>query len=79
MTTVNKIHKIIRDHVGVLSSKYSPSQKINRQTYDVKEFKGIFCVMSSSVMIIQIALALKISGFKLDESTINRGFVKVWK
>lgn len=79
MTTVNKIHKIIRDHVGVLSSKYAPSQKINRQTYDVKEFKGVFCVMSGNAMIQEIATALKNSGLNLDESTIDRSFVKVWK
>ena len=78
MLTIQKLHKIIRDNVGILSSKYAPSQKIDRTTYDVKEFKGFFGVMSSN-HINEIVAALEANGLHVDASTSERQFIKIPK
>ena len=43
--TTQKIHKVLQAETGNLSSKYAPSQKIDRRGYDVSTaFKGIYLI-----------------------------------
>jgi len=73
--TPNKLHKVIQAEIGVLSSKYSVSQKIDRTTYDVcNMMKGILGVTSTKY-ITQIAEALEAADIEFDNSNIDRGFL----
>ena len=77
--TTQKLHKVIQSKLGVKSSKYSPSQRINRTTYDVSTlFKGFYGVMSSS-HIDEICEALDESGIRYNAEGKARGFVEVYK
>lgn len=75
--TTQRLHSVIQAGTGVLSSKYSPSQRIDRTTYDVNTMlKGVYGVMSSK-NIKQIAEVLRAAGIQFDDGEIAKGFVKV--
>lgn len=77
--TTQKLHKVIQEKINVLSSFYSVSQKINRQTYDVYTgFKGVYGIVSADYLN-EICEALNEAGIKYDDSQIERGFIKVKK
>ncbi len=75
--TTQKIHKIIQNKINVKSSKYSPSQKIDRTSYDLfTKIKGMYGIMSHKY-IREIADALIESGLCIDCTDIDRGFIKM--
>ena len=77
--TTTKLHSIIRKATGNKCSKFSPSQKIDRTTYDINTmFKGFYGIISGQ-NIIAIRDAVKEAGLVFDESEISRGFIKVKK
>ncbi len=77
--TTKKIHSIIRNHLQLKCSKYSISQRINRNTYDLHtKIAGVYGVVSGKY-INEIATALTNAQIKFDKSTIERGFLKIIK
>lgn len=75
--TTQRLHRIIQGAIGKKSSKYSPSQRIDRQTYDVHtKAKGVYGVMSGE-HIHEIAKVLDEAGISYDGSTIDRGFLTI--
>ena len=72
-----KLHKIIQNGIGALSSKYSISQSIDRTTYDVRKYNGFIGVMSGKY-INEIAEILKNEGLNIDASSVDRGFIKIY-
>jgi len=79
--TTQKLHKIIQDKIGVKSSEYSISRKINRSTYDITTaFKNFYGVMVSGNVDLQLIItALVDAQIKFDDSEKERGFIKVYK
>lgn len=79
--TAQKLHRIIQDRIGQLSSRHSPSQRIDRQTYDVcSRFHGFFGICSADAnMLSEIREACLDSGLKIDDSEFGRGFIKASK
>jgi hypothetical protein len=65
--TPQKLHKVIQAKIGVLSSKWAPSQRIDRNTYDVcVSFRDFIGVMArSEEMILAILEACKEAGFAI--------------
>ena len=76
--TTAKLHKIIQKEIGVLSSKYSPSQRINRTTYDVNPrlIKGFYVVFSTTHLE-SIIDSVKESGIRFDDTQKQKGFIKI--
>lgn len=78
--TTQKLHSIIRNAIGVKSSFYSPSQKIDRVTYDIHTTKLFYGVISGTQEYIEtIRDAVKDAGLIFDDSEIDRGIIKVKK
>lgn len=77
--TTQKLHKVIQEKINTLSSFYSVSQKINRQTYSIYTgFKGVYGIVSADYLN-EICEALDDAGIKYDNSEIERGFIKIRK
>ena len=77
--TPQKLHTVIRNKIGQLSSKYSPSQKIDRTTYDLYNgFKNHLGIMSGKY-INEICEALTEAGIKYNDSKIDKGYILVDK
>lgn len=74
--TTQKLHKIIQGEIKTLSSKYAPSQKVDRTTYDLLAFKGFIGVCSSQY-INQICKALDDAGVLYDDRGLSKQFVRV--
>lgn len=75
--TTQRLHSVIQASTGVLSSQYSPTQRIDRITYDIHtRIKGVYGVLSAK-HIEQIAEALRAAGIQFDDSEISKGFVKI--
>lgn len=77
--TTQLLHKVIQEKISVKSSMYSPSQKIDRQTYDIYTgIKGVYGIFTGKPeLMTAICEALDNAGIKYDNSEIARGFVKV--
>lgn len=74
--STQKIHSIIQNKIGILSSKHSIFKRIDRTSYDVRKYTGFIGVMSGK-HIKDIAEALKQEGLNIDSSNIDRGFIKI--
>lgn len=75
--TAQKIHKTIQNRIGVLSSKYSPSQRIDRRTYDLCcGVHGKFGVMSVKY-INEICKALDEAGIQYDDKMKDRKLIVI--
>lgn len=77
--TPQKIHAIIRKKTGQLSSKYSPSQRIDRTTYDVHNRMKYMLGIMSSKYINEICEALDEAGIAYDDSGKGKGFVTLMR
>lgn len=75
--TTQKLHKLIQNGIGVLSSKYSISQRIDRATYDVRKYNGFIGIMSAK-HINEIVEILKNDGLNIDATNVDRGFIKIY-
>lgn len=70
--TTQKLHKVIQSGLGQLSSKYSPSQHIDRQTYEVfTMFAGAYVVTSTNHLE-EIGEGLAKSGLKFTLDSIKQ-------
>lgn len=75
--TTQRLHSVIQAALQVKSSLYSPSQRIDRATYDVNtSMKGVYGVFSTKHLA-DIVLALEAAGISFDKSDMDRGFLKV--
>jgi hypothetical protein len=75
--STQRLHGIIRKAIGQKCSFYSPSQRVDRTTYDVNTmFHGFYGVLSCKYMH-EIRDAVKAAGLIFDDSEIERGFIKV--
>jgi len=75
--TTQKIHTIIQSTIGVKSSKYSPSNKIDRTTYSIfTGISGVYGIMSPQFGG-KIAEALIENGINVDTSKINKGLLTI--
>lgn len=78
--TTQKLHKVIQEEVNTLSSLYSPSQKINRNTYDIYIGGNFYGIMTRDCSLMPgICKSLDAAGIKYDDSEINKGFIKLKK
>lgn len=76
--SIQKVHSDIRGLIGEASSKYIPSQQIDRTTYDLKDYGGFYGIMSAKHAE-EISDHLKSEGYKVDDSMIDRGLIKIAK
>jgi hypothetical protein len=78
--TSQKLHSDVRGFIGQASSKYSPSQKIDRSTYDLRDYGAFYGMMTAkNEAAKEIAAHLESLGYSVDASGADRGFLKVAK
>ena len=76
--TANKIHAVIRKEIGQASSKYAPSQKIDRSTYTINSaYQGVFGMLTTQNYIEQICSALDNAGIKYDATKKDKGMLLI--
>jgi hypothetical protein len=64
--TTQKLHSVVRDGIGIKCSLHSPSQRINRTTYDIYSQFKTYYVLTSTQYMEQIQEVLNESGIKFQ-------------